>query len=388
MNNALLKNKKLRKILQIIKQTSIILLIIFCLLILFLFISNPAIDSVKYPSTTGYNKFMDNSGKVMFIDYQNSNKKSLWISLKDIPYKLIRIIIRIEDFRFWEHYGVDFKQLYYATIANLKSLSYKYGASTITQQLVKNLFFSRKKSLIRKFREIMMALKFENNFSKQEILEWYLNIVEMAKNIYGLEAGSQFYFSKSVSELDFEQQIFLIALITDPIYYGNNLNALFDKIAGIGKKLLSLNEINFKQYHSLLNLSVKKMKIKKQIIKQNNNKAILKKMFQPSKSENKIFQTTIDSVIQKKLFEEATKMKLVSLNTTNAIIVGNRFKILAFVPVKKATIYQKFILKYKMRKNITFVGYNIVKEALNKNIRSFPISFSSNISFYDKKYYK
>jgi len=387
MNNEILKNKKIKKAIKVLKSILILVIIFFSLLLAFLFLSNPAIDSIKHPSVEGYNQFFDSSGQILFTAFNNTNKKANWTGLDRIPYKLVRIVIRIEDFRFWSHYGVDFKQLYYAAIANLKSLSYQYGASTITQQLVKNLFFSKTKSLIRKIREVMMALKFENYFSKQEILEWYLNIIEMAKNVYGLEAGSQYYFAKSISQLNFEQQIFLIALITNPIYYSKNYEELLVKIGKMAHKLVRLNEINFKQYHSLLNLKLIDLEIKKHSSKQNKTvlNRVLEKIFKTYKNQNRTYLTSINQNIQNKLLFEVKKMKLLDTNATNVLIVGSENQILAFVPVKAINIYQKFILKRKMRHNIDLINNNTLKIALNKKMTPSLITFSSNLIFYNKK---
>jgi membrane peptidoglycan carboxypeptidase len=92
----------------------------------------------------------------------------------------------------------------------------KYGASTITQQLVKNAYLSNTKSLFRKMQELLLAFKVEGRLSKQEIMEWYLNIVEMSPGVYGMRAGSRYHFDKEPHELDFAEMVHLASILPAP----------------------------------------------------------------------------------------------------------------------------------------------------------------------------
>ena len=106
-------------------------------------------------------------------------------------------MIVTEDSAFWQHDGVDFQQLKESMEVNLERMEFARGASTITQQLAKNLYLSPSKNPIRKVRELLIARRLEAELSKQRILELYLNVIEWGDGIYGAEAAARTYFSKS-----------------------------------------------------------------------------------------------------------------------------------------------------------------------------------------------
>jgi penicillin-binding protein 1A len=144
---------------------------------------------------------------------------SVWTAIDKIPLGLAIAMVAVEDFRFFRHPGLDINQIYYALIENIRNLGFTYGASTITQQLVKNIWLVNDKSLSRKVAEAILALELESVLSKQEILEWYLNSIELAQGIYGVHAGSMYYFGKEPKALDFKQQVFLASVVHAPSWY-------------------------------------------------------------------------------------------------------------------------------------------------------------------------
>ena len=127
--------------------------------------------------------------------------------------------ISIEDKKFYEHSGVNLQRMAGAFLSNLKSFEVKEGASTITQQLIKNTHLSNAKTLTRKINEISLALQLEKQFSKDEILENYLNIIYFGNNCYGIENASRYYFSKPASSLDIAESALLAGMIKSPNYY-------------------------------------------------------------------------------------------------------------------------------------------------------------------------
>lgn len=142
-----------------------------------------------------------------------------WVSLDRIPLGLAETVVAVEDFRFFRHPGLDINQMYYALIENIRNLGFTYGASTITQQLIKNVWLGKERSPLRKLSEAIMAFELEGILDKEKILEWYLNIIEMAPGIFGIRAGSMYYFGKEVHELNFAQQLALAAVIHAPGRY-------------------------------------------------------------------------------------------------------------------------------------------------------------------------
>ncbi|MBQ7880962.1 MAG: transglycosylase domain-containing protein, partial [Clostridia bacterium] len=149
--------------------------------------------------------------------YYSSDKKI--ISSSQLQPHTLNAFIAIEDKRFYEHNGYDLKRIAKATLVNLKSGSKSQGASTITQQLVKNILLNSEKTYSRKFKEIMLAIKTEKNFTKEEILNMYLNSIYFGSNAYGIESASNLYFDKSASELDINQSAILAGIIKSPVYY-------------------------------------------------------------------------------------------------------------------------------------------------------------------------
>lgn len=142
-----------------------------------------------------------------------------YTKIDKIPKELIAAVIVVEDKRFFTHYGFDVIGIGRAFIANLKEGEVVQGGSTITQQLAKNLFLSKEKKLKRKVKELYIAIKIENQYSKEEILEMYLNCIYYGAGAYGIENASQTYFNKSVEELTLAECTLLAGLPKAPSIY-------------------------------------------------------------------------------------------------------------------------------------------------------------------------
>ena len=138
------------------------------------------------------------------------------VSLKDLPPYLPRAFIAIEDRRFYHHYGVDPLGLTRAVIADVLHRGVEQGGSTITQQLAKNLFLTQQRTLWRKLQELVLALWIERKFSKNEILELYLNRVYFGSGAYGVEAAAQRYFGKPAREVKLAEAAMLAGLVKSP----------------------------------------------------------------------------------------------------------------------------------------------------------------------------
>mgnify|MGYP000287764240 FL=1 len=140
-----------------------------------------------------------------------------WIELKAIP-KLLQETVRItEDASFYQHKGIDFVELKAAIKKNWQKGEYARGASTITQQLAKNLYLSTDKSIIRKIEELLIALRLEKDLSKDRIFELYLNVIEWGPGIFGVEMAAEHYFNKPVGQLSLEEIVRLVAVIPQPL---------------------------------------------------------------------------------------------------------------------------------------------------------------------------
>ncbi len=157
-----------------------------------------------------------------YVEYQrlHGEQNRIWIGIDQMPEDLINAYIAIEDKRFLSHNGVDWKRTISA-FANmfLNLYSSNQGGSTITQQLVKNLTGDNDQRPMRKIREIMRARYVENNYTKETIIECYLNTIALANGIYGVEVASNYYFGKSASDLDVAECATLAAMAKEPERY-------------------------------------------------------------------------------------------------------------------------------------------------------------------------
>jgi monofunctional biosynthetic peptidoglycan transglycosylase len=147
---------------------------------------------------------------------QEPRKLQRWVGYSRISPSLIRAVLVAEDSKFWQHEGIDFEQMRESMEVNIERGEFARGASTITQQLAKNLYLSPSKNPIRKVREVLIARRLEAELSKQRILEIYLNVIEWGDGIYGAEAAARKYFGRSAAELGQQESALLAAAIVNP----------------------------------------------------------------------------------------------------------------------------------------------------------------------------
>lgn len=142
-----------------------------------------------------------------------------YVSLNRISKYLIQSVVLSEDASFWQHSGFDFGEIQKSLEKNLQKGRYIRGASTITQQLAKNMYLSADKSLGRKLREALITLQLERTLNKKEILERYLNLIELGHGIYGIQSAALKYFNKSPLELSPVESAYLAHLLPNPKLY-------------------------------------------------------------------------------------------------------------------------------------------------------------------------
>lgn len=148
-----------------------------------------------------------------------------WVSINRIP-KLLQRSVRItEDASFYKHNGIDWQELKLAFKKNIQEKRFARGASTITQQLAKNLYLSTDKNLFRKLKEVFITYQMEKHLSKTRIMEIYLNSIEFGPGIFGVGAASYTYFGKHVSSLSVQEMVRLTAIIPKPLKVRPTSNA-------------------------------------------------------------------------------------------------------------------------------------------------------------------
>jgi monofunctional biosynthetic peptidoglycan transglycosylase len=143
----------------------------------------------------------------------------VWKSMKNISPNLKNAVLIAEDAAFFQHEGLDYNEIREAIKINAEKLEFARGASTITQQLAKNLYLSPSKNPLRKLKELALTFSLERNLSKRRILEIYLNVIEWGNGVYGAEAAARTHYGKSCAELSDDEAAALAAVIINPRRY-------------------------------------------------------------------------------------------------------------------------------------------------------------------------
>lgn len=162
-------------------------------------------------------QFLDKNGNAFEDVYLTEKRK--YIAYEDIPIQVIHAFIAVEDQAFFTHRGIDIRGIGRALLVNAQQASIQEGGSTITQQLARNLYLSNEKKYERKLKELLIAYKLEEQFTKEEIIELYLNKIYFQHGVYGIETAAQHYFNKPSSELTLAETAYLAAIPNNPTRY-------------------------------------------------------------------------------------------------------------------------------------------------------------------------
>jgi len=179
---------------------------------------HPDISQLKKetPQTTAFMRYRqaaaEREGRTLAISYR-------WVPLSSISPHLVQAVVIAEDDKFWVHRGFDFEAMKTAIKKDITQKSYRYGGSTITQQLAKNLFLSPSRDPIRKLREFVLTWRLERALAKKRILELYLNVVEWGDGVFGAEAAARHYYGKPAAGLSPEEAAHLAVVLPSPRKY-------------------------------------------------------------------------------------------------------------------------------------------------------------------------
>lgn len=198
---------------QWISASVLVLMTAFCS---YIFLNLPDVENLRSqnPRTTA---LMESRIKQSEKGGTNLVVKQQWVPFGNIP-QLLKNTVRIaEDSNFYWHKGIDYEELKEAIKKNIREKRFIRGASTITQQLAKNLYLSPKKSPFRKIKEYLIARRLEKALTKDRIFELYLNLIELGPGIFGVQAASNRYFGRSVDTLSLEEIVRLTAIIPRPL---------------------------------------------------------------------------------------------------------------------------------------------------------------------------
>lgn len=331
------------------KFLKILILIIFAIIIIDISFYVYAYITPKFPIYTNNNiTYYDINGNDMF----NSNNND-YVKLDEISPDVINAIVSIEDKNFYKHNGFDFLRIAKAMIINITSGKIKQGASTISQQYVKNLYLTFDKTWKRKIKEAFLTIELETHYSKEEILEGYLNTINFGAGCYGIKNASNYYFNKEPKDLTIEEATLLVGIPKSPTYfnpitnYDNSKSRQYDVIYSMYKNnYISKNDID-KIYNKELNFYGKKEKHELSSIYYYRD-SVLKEMSNISETPDTLLDlkkikiyTNFNSDVQKTLennIDEETKNTKMQIAST--VIDPQTGKVLALIGGKDYSISQ------------------------------------------------
>jgi penicillin-binding protein 1A len=212
----------------------------------------PQINSLKQFKPAGVTNVYSNNNKLISQIYL---RKRFPVLIDNIAPDLIDAIVSTEDRLFYSHPGIDFKSIARALIKDIIAMSLKQGASTLTQQLAKTLFLSPEKTLTRKIKEAILTLQIERRYTKNEILELYLNQIYFGNGAYGVEAAANTFFDKNAKDLTLSESALIAGIPKAPSLYSplNNLELATKRRQIVLKQMLDTKKISKQEYHTALN---------------------------------------------------------------------------------------------------------------------------------------
>ena len=265
-----------------------------------------------------------NAGKVFIYDYEENliyqgSGSNDWISLEDISPNLINAVISVEDKNFYKHQGFDIPRIVKALFSNIQNNT-RIGASTISQQYIKNLFLTFDQTWARKIEEAFLTVELEVHYSKDEILEGYLNTINYGEGNYGIEDASQYYFNKSSKDLTLEEAIMLAGIPKNPSNYNpvSDYDACIERAWTVALTMVNNGYITQEQYDSLFQEEIPIYGKRTQ----NNSQTIL-------------------------YYQDAVLQELASIKTIpTSLIESGGLKIYTTFDMNAQTIMEESILKY------------------------------------------
>lgn len=183
--------------------------------------TTPELDVEKI-ETQNLTSFIYDCNGDLITAYKGTENR-IWASYEEIPEQLAYAFVAVEDARFFTHNGIDIKRIMGAFVSNLQNESTQ-GGSTITQQLIKTTLLSTEQSYKRKLQEAYLAIELEREYSKEQILEWYLNTIPLGESNYGIKAAAKDYYDKDLSELTLRECASLAAITRNPSKYNSRRN--------------------------------------------------------------------------------------------------------------------------------------------------------------------
>lgn len=331
--------KKLLLLTKIFIFTFFSIIIIILSLYVYAFIT-PKFNINTSKSITYYDKY----GNDLFQE----REKNDYVELNNISDYVKNSIVSIEDKNFYNHKGFDYLRIAKAMLVNLKSKKLKEGASTISQQYIKNLYLTFDKTWERKIQEALLTLELETHYSKDEILEGYLNTIDFGAGNYGIKEASKYYFNKEPKDLSLAEASIIVGIPKNPSYYNPVTNYENAKerqknvlISMVKNKYISKDEMN-EAINEPLNFYAKNDKVELSSIYYYRD-AVLKELSNIKEIPSSLLDmeglkiyTNLDKDVQKNLENNIDKeMKNSSLQVASVVITPSNGKIVALIGGKE-----------------------------------------------------
>lgn len=331
--------KKLLLLTKIFIFTFFSIIIIILSLYVYAFIT-PKFNINTSKSITYYDKY----GNDLFQE----REKNDYVELNNISDYVKNSIVSIEDKNFYNHKGFDYLRIAKAMLVNLKSKKLKEGASTISQQYIKNLYLTFDKTWERKIQEALLTLELETHYSKNEILEGYLNTIDFGAGNYGIKEASKYYFNKEPKDLSLAEASIIVGIPKNPSYYNPVTNYENAKerqknvlISMVKNKYISKDEMN-EAINEPLNFYAKNDKVELSSIYYYRD-AVLKELSNIKEIPSSLLDmeglkiyTNLDKDVQKNLENNIDKeMKNSSLQVASVVVTPSNGKIVALIGGKE-----------------------------------------------------
>ncbi len=218
----------------------------------------PGPDKIINNKQNESTKIFDRTGTVLLYEIHGEEKRTV-VKTENISPFVKSTTVAVEDKDFYQHKGFDYRGIIRALWRDIRGGTMNQGGSTITQQLIKNVILSRERSIERKVKELILAIELERKFSKEEILEMYLNAIPYGSNAYGIEAASQTFFGKSAKDLTLPEAALLAALPQAPTYYspyGSHLDRLRDRYEHVLQRTKIEGYITEEEYNEAIKTDI------------------------------------------------------------------------------------------------------------------------------------
>lgn len=251
------QSSRTKKILKWLAGITVLGLIFAVVLLVYLYATSLPLADNDHNS-----RLFDIDGEVI-ATFSPEGKDSIPVKLDQISTDLTQATISVEDRKFYSHFGFDLKGVARAILVNIKEMNMSQGASTITQQLARNLYLSHEKTWSRKIKEAIYTAQLEMKYTKDEILQMYLNAIYYGHGAYGIESASQMYFGKSAADLNLAESAMLAGIPKGPTYYSpyNNMKKAKDRQKVVLTSMVTTGSITQEQadeaYNEMLDIKPK-----------------------------------------------------------------------------------------------------------------------------------